>query len=281
LFTFYTHWSVPGHVAYTVGFFLFAFFPKQVKLTLECVAIMLGETNSEWTNIRKLLAKTDFIPSILNFDADKLSAKQIKLVTDNYLEGNPELTSESVTKASKACGPLYKWAESQIKYSTIFNNIQPLREEVARLEVEAQVVKEEKEKLDDEVSVLEKSIAQYKTDYATLIRDVEALKAEMGAVTTKIERAESLLRSLGHESERWAKSSETFDTIMRSLVGDGLLMGAFLTYGTYLMIPRKKNKAQLVPRYLFDLMTQSPLTFVLLFLFYFMQLAFLTSRPET
>jgi dynein heavy chain 1, cytosolic len=221
--------------------------PNNVKLTLECVAIMLGETNSEWANIRKLLAKTDFIPSIINFDADNLSAKQIKLVTENYLEGNPDLTSEAVMKASKACGPLYKWAESQIKYSTIFNNIQPLREEVARLEVEATAVKEEKEKLDEEVAVLEKSIAQYKSDYAALIRDVEALKAEMEAVTTKIDRAESLLKSLGHESERWAKSSETFDTIMRSLVGDGLLMGAFLTYGAYLDIARNQTQTNVAP----------------------------------
>lgn len=204
--------------------------PNNVKLTLECVSIMLGETKVEWADIRKHLAKTDFIPSIIDFDADKLSSKQIKLVREKYLDGNPDLTEESVTRSSKACGPLYKWAESQIKYSTIYNNIQPLREEVAQLEKQAKGVKDEKEKLEAEVKRLETSISQYKVDYAALIRDVEALKTEMTAVTTKIERAESLLTSLGHESERWSKSSETFETIMRSMVGDGLLMSAFLTY---------------------------------------------------
>jgi dynein heavy chain 1 len=204
--------------------------PDKVKLTLECVAIMMGEKSIEWADIRKVLSRADFIPTILNFDADKLSSKQINLVNEKYLEGNPDLTTESVTRSSKACGPLFKWAESQIKYSTIYNNVQPLREEVEQLQTQAQVVKDEKEKIEAEVNELESSIAQYKSDYASLIRDVEALKAEMGAVTTKIDRAESLLNSLGHESERWAKSSETFQTIMRSLVGDGLLMAAFLTY---------------------------------------------------
>jgi dynein heavy chain 1, cytosolic len=203
--------------------------PNNVKLTLECVAIMLGETKVEWTDVRKLLSKTDFIPSIIEFDADKLSTKQINLVNEKYLDGNSDLTEDSVTRSSKACGPLYKWAESMVKYSTIYNNIQPLREEVEQLEGEAKVVKDEKEKLEAEVSRLETSIAKYKVDYATLIRDVEALKGEMAAVTTKIDRAESLLNSLGHESERWAKTSETFQTIMRSLVGDGLLMAGFLT----------------------------------------------------
>lgn len=132
-------------------------------------------------------------------------------------------------RSSKACGPLFKWAESQIKYSTIYNNLQPLREEVELLEKEAQIIKDEKEKIEAEVRLLESSIAQYKTDYATLIRDVEALKGAMEAVATNIQRAESLLTSLGHESERWAKSSETFETIVKSLVGDRLLMAAFLT----------------------------------------------------
>ena len=54
--------------------------PNNVKLTLECVAIMLGERKVEWADVRKLLAKADFIPSILNFDADKLSSNQISRV---------------------------------------------------------------------------------------------------------------------------------------------------------------------------------------------------------
>jgi dynein heavy chain 1 len=128
---------------------------------------------------------------------------------------------------------LLQWAESQIKYSTIYNNIQPLREEVASLEEEATVVRAEKEKIEEEVAQLEESIAQYKADYASLIRDVEALKAEMEAVTTKVKRAESLLQSLGHESERWAKSSEAFALVMKCMVGDGLLLSAFITYSGF------------------------------------------------
>jgi dynein heavy chain 1 len=42
--------------------------PVNVKLTLECVAIMLGEKSVEWADVRKLLAKSEFIPSILSFD---------------------------------------------------------------------------------------------------------------------------------------------------------------------------------------------------------------------
>jgi len=207
--------------------------PNNVKLTLECVAIMLGEKKIEWTDVRKILSKTDFIPNIVNFDADKLSQKQIKLVSEKYLEGNNELSVESVTRSSKACGPLYKWAQSQIKYSSVYNRVQPLRAEVEQLERAAQKVKDEKAAIEEEVEQLEESIARYKADYALLIRDVEALKTEMEAVVTKVDRAGALISRLRQESDRWSKSSEAFAVILRCLVGDGLLMASFLTYAGF------------------------------------------------
>ena len=207
--------------------------PDNVRLTLECVAIMLGEKKVEWGSVRKLLAKSEFIPSILNFNADKLTDRQTKLVREKYLDGNKDLSVERVRKSSKACGPLYAWAESLVKYSTVYNRIQPLRDEVEQLETEAAEVKDKLENVQSEVAELETHIAQYKEDYATLIRDVEALKSEMQSVSTKVDRAESLLKSLGHESERWEKSAEGFQSILRSLVGDSLVLAAFLTYSGF------------------------------------------------
>jgi dynein heavy chain 1 len=220
--------------------------PKNVKLTLECVAIMLGEKRVEWADVRKILSKSEFITNILNFDADNLGDQQIDLVKSKYLDGNPDLTTETVTRSSRACGPLYMWAESQIRYSTVYNRIQPLRDEVEQLEKDSKIVKDKLENVEAEVTSLETSIAQYKSDYALLIRDVEALKAEMVSVRTKVERAESLLKSLGHESERWQKSSEGFQTIMRSLVGDGLLMAGFLTYAGFFDF---KNRSRMMERW--------------------------------
>lgn len=172
---------------------------------------------------------------------DKLSSKQIQIVREKYLDGNEGLSVEKVTRSSKACGPLYQWAESQIKYSTIYNSIQPLREEVEKLEHDAKVANDEKERLESEVAGLESSIANYKSEYATLIRDVEALKHEMEVVTTKVERAESLMKSLSQESERWSKSSEGFQSILTSLVGDGLQMAAFLTYAGFFPFSARRS----------------------------------------
>jgi dynein heavy chain 1 len=203
--------------------------PAAVKSTLEAVGIMMGEKSVEWGDIRKMLSKTDFIPTILNFDVDNLTARQIKVINEKYLKGS-DLTVESVTRSSRACGPLFSWVQSQIKYSTVYTKVQPLREEVEQLEKQAESAIKEKNDTEAEVSKLEESIAHYKSDYAQLIRDVEALKTAMGTVKTKVDRARTLIKSLSHESERWSHSSEGFQNSLRCLLGDGLLLAAFLTY---------------------------------------------------
>ena len=55
----------------------------------------------------------------------------------------------------------------------------------------------------------------------------------MEIVTKKVVRAESLMTSLSHESERWSKSSDGFQSVLRNLVGDGLQSAAFLTYSGF------------------------------------------------
>lgn len=207
--------------------------PMNVQKTLECIAVMLGEKKVEWSDVRKMINRSDFIPSILNFDAGMLTSSQIKIVQQDYLDGNDELNYESVMRSSRACGPLYRWAESQVMYSIVHNRVQPLREEVDRLITEAGKVRSNKQKIEMEVHKLELSIEQYKADYATLIRDVEALKTEMELVGMKIKRAENLITSFQKESKRWSNTRDGFYLLLQNLVGDSLLISAFLTYSGF------------------------------------------------
>lgn len=46
----------------------------------------------------------------------------------------------------------------------------------------------------------------------------------------QVTRAEALLRNLEQERDRWSMSSESFTKQLQSLIGDGLLAAAFITY---------------------------------------------------
>ena len=203
--------------------------PNAVRLTMEMVSIMIGEKSTDWTDIRKVIRRDDFIATVVNFDPLTLTQKQVKAVQDDYLS-MAELDYTSVDRASKACGPLYQWAESQVKYATILRKVKPLRDEVATLLEQSNQLEVRQKEAVDQVGDLESSIQQYKNEYATAIRDSETIRAERDIVSKKVGRAEALLKSLDQEKGRWQSTSSAFDAQMSTLIGDSLLAGAFLTY---------------------------------------------------
>ena len=46
---------------------------------------------------------------------------------------SPDFNFERINGASKACGPLYSWAVSQVAYATILERVAPLRAELRDL----------------------------------------------------------------------------------------------------------------------------------------------------
>ena len=203
--------------------------PKYVQLTLEVVSVMIGESNTDWNNIRKTIRREDFISTIVNFDPLSLTQIQIKNVEDNYFS-IVDFDLIAVDRASKACGPLYSWAKSQIQYATILRRVKPLRDEVEILQVKSDtLIKQQKQAL-IEVNELEEAIKLYKVEYAMAIRDTEIIRNEMEIVIKKVNRAQSLLSSLINEKYRWENASILFNEQMSTLIGDNLLASAFLTY---------------------------------------------------
>jgi dynein heavy chain 1 len=67
--------------------------PPNVVLTLECVAIMLGETSVDWADVRKLLAKSDFIPSILSFDGKRVHFDDVPPLPPSLPNSRPRFCS--------------------------------------------------------------------------------------------------------------------------------------------------------------------------------------------
>jgi len=204
--------------------------PNAVRLTMEMVAVMIGERNVDWEEIRKVIRGDDFISRVVNFDPTMITQKQSKKVQEEYLS-NPEMDYAKVDRASKACGPLYQWAQSQISYCAILRKIKPLRDEVEKLQEASESLIAKQSEAVAQVEELEKAIAQIKVEYASAIRETETIRTEMVVVKKKVDRAESLLSSLEKEKDRWVTTSNGFDMQMSTLIGDCLLSAAFLTYG--------------------------------------------------
>ncbi|KAK9719430.1 dynein heavy chain [Basidiobolus ranarum] len=208
--------------------------PKHVKMAMESVCILLGHKIDSWKTVQSIIRRDDFISSIVNYNTEKQLTRSLReKMRREFMDKDPDYNFERVNQASKACGPLVKWAIAQVNYSGILDRVGPLRNEVIELERSAEETKEKASSIEKMIEELENSIATYKEEYAILISETQAIKTEMERVKFKVERSLTLLDSLSSEKERWEQGSQTFETQMGTIVGDVLLSSAFLAYGGY------------------------------------------------
>ncbi|KAH9904137.1 cytoplasmic dynein heavy chain [Xylariomycetidae sp. FL2044] len=204
--------------------------PQGVKMAMESVCNLLGFNTKDWKAVQAVVRRDDFIASIINFDNEKQMTKVLRDKMRNHYLNKEDYTFEKVNRASKACGPLVQWVSAQVEYSDILDRVGPLKLEVTQLEEQALQTKAEAKAVENTIIDLEQSIATYKTEYAALISETEAIKSEMSRVQFKVERSVKLLDSLSSERVRWEESSKSFETQISTLVGDVLVAAAFLAY---------------------------------------------------
>ena len=205
--------------------------PAGVKLALESVCTLLGHRVENWKAIQGIVRREDFIASIVNYDNERQMTPNLREKMRREFLSNDDFTFERVNRASKACGPLVQWVEAQVNYSEILDRVGPLRAEVEELEEHALQTKAEAKAIENTIVKLQDSIETYKTEYAALISETQAIKNEMSRVQTKVDRSVRLLDSLSSERGRWEEASRSFETQIQTLVGDVVIASAFLAYG--------------------------------------------------
>ncbi|KAK7504322.1 hypothetical protein BaRGS_00004626, partial [Batillaria attramentaria] len=214
--------------------------PPVVKLALEAICLLLGENSSDWKAIRAAIMKDSFIPSIVSLKTDDITDDIRNKMKNKYL-ANPDYNYEKVNRASLACGPMVKWAIAQINYADMLKRVEPLRNELKELETQAEENRLKGEEVNKLIQGLEQSIGKYKEEYAVLISQAQAIKADLAAVEAKVERSVALLNSLGNEKQRWEAGSETFKQQMATIIGDVLLSAAFMAYAGYFDQQMRQN----------------------------------------
>ena len=77
----------------------------------------------------------------------------------------------------------------------MLNRIEPLRNELASLEHAAEDNRMKHEEVQKLIASLEQSISKYKEEYAVLISQAQAIKADLAAVEAKVGNCHLILSS--------------------------------------------------------------------------------------
>lgn len=78
------------------------------------------------------------------------------------------------------------WLCVQLNYADMLKRVEPLRNELQKLEDDARDNKTKAEEVEQMIRDLEASIARYKEEYAVLISEAQAIKADLAAVEAKV-----------------------------------------------------------------------------------------------
>lgn len=123
---------------------------------MEAVIFVITNTfspNPNWSDIKKEVAKKDFIKSVIDFSTDNLSPAIKNKLISNYLKRD-EWNVEKIYNSSQAAGPLALWVESQIRYADILLKVDPLKKEVDDLKKQGNELENKKKLLDERVEEL-------------------------------------------------------------------------------------------------------------------------------
>lgn len=78
---------------------------------------------------------------------------------------------------------------SQLNYADMLKRVEPLRNELQKLEDDAKDNQQKANEVEQMIRDLEASIARYKEEYAVLISEAQAIKADLAAVEAKVSHA--------------------------------------------------------------------------------------------
>ena len=78
---------------------------------------------------------------------------------------------------------------SQLNYADMLKRVDPLRSELKDLVDRAETTRVKGEEMKKIIFDLEESIAKYKEEYAVLISEANAIKADLSTVEAKVQRS--------------------------------------------------------------------------------------------
>jgi len=214
--------------------------PAVVSMTLLGVSCLLDKKNvrykkgfkRDWKVLMKMLAQPTFIKDVLNLKSDNISKAAAKFLTENLLT-EVDFNPQKVNRVSKACGPLCDWVISQVSYSKLLKEVEPMNNLIRSLKEKASVKQKMLEDKQIEIQKLEEREAKLKEEYTSLITKKTQIVEEIETVRKSVFRAKKLIRNLSSERDRWDNSSMDFGEQMSTLVGDCILAACFLTFIGY------------------------------------------------
>lgn len=196
-----------------------------------------------------MLGSTSLLSDLKNFDITSVKADMAKKAKRTFdelkkkelkLEDPAEIIAALKSKSIAATG-LYRWAYSTDQYYDIFRQVEPKKQECARLQKQSDTASAELATTLASLEEVTEQLKQLNSAQKVKQDELDILLKRQAEMARKLNAASKLITGLGSEQKRWTQQNEDNKTDKIKLVGDCLTASSFLSYsGPFNFVLRKK-----------------------------------------
>eukprot|EP00931_Biecheleriopsis_adriatica_P059470 TRINITY_DN3558_c0_g1_i1.p1 TRINITY_DN3558_c0_g1~~TRINITY_DN3558_c0_g1_i1.p1 ORF type:complete len:4293 (+),score=1112.20 TRINITY_DN3558_c0_g1_i1:173-13051(+) len=181
-----------------------------------------------WPAAVKMISEMGFLQSLQTFDKDNIPAATIKKVAEMTVK--EDFQPDRVQKVSTAAWGLCMWCRAMETYDRVAKVVAPKKESLAVAEAEYNAVMEKLNGKRAELKTVVDQLDGLNAKLAALRKEQDDLTCEVDLCQKKLERAETLITSLGGEKTRWTQNAKDLTADYRNLTGDVIVASGLIAY---------------------------------------------------
>jgi len=168
------------------------------------------------------------LQELLSFNKDSINEETCELMA-------PLLEMEDYTfeNAKKVCGNvagLCSWTRAMAFFYTVNKEVLPLKRNLAIAEAKLGVAMADLNRAQAELDAKQRELDEVQARFDAVMRKKQDLEESAATCRRKMDSASALIAGLGGEKDRWTEQSKEFQAQINRLVGDVLLLCAFMSY---------------------------------------------------
>ncbi|XP_075413447.1 dynein axonemal heavy chain 11 [Tenrec ecaudatus] len=209
--------------------------PNAVTNVTAAVMVLLAPRgrvprDRSWKAAKVFMGKVDdFLQALINYDKEHIPENCLKVVTEQYLR-DPEFNPNLIRTKSFAAAGLCAWVINIIKFYQVYCDVEPKRQVLAHTNLELAAATDKLEAIRKKLVDLDRNLSKLTASFEKAIAEKVRCQEEVNQTSKTIELANRLVRELESEKIRWGQSIESFEAQEKTLCGDVLLTGAFVSY---------------------------------------------------
>ncbi|XP_015173622.1 PREDICTED: dynein heavy chain 7, axonemal-like [Polistes dominula] len=216
--------------------------PDTVKLVMAAVCVMLGVTPDRivdpvsgkkitdyWGPSKRILGDMNFLQNLKDYNKDNIPSAVIQIIKNVYMT-DKNFVPHIVAKASSAAEGLCKWVRAMVSYNEIAKVVAPKKEKLAAAQKECDEAEAFLNEKRQTLSNLNIKLATLNSNLQDTLQKKLKLEEEVNNCTMKLQKAESLIASLGNEKDRWLQLADNLQLNYDNLAGDMILSSGIIAY---------------------------------------------------